>query len=153
MLASARLPSTLRPSSSDGTVAASRQTDFTDKAFLQKTSHECPDIKNGVVRISKPFFLWVSTICINQNDNQEMAHQIHFMAAIYAKAYRVIVWLGDAQNESDEATRANTDSMRRVSGPFGPVSTSDFTAAQAAMVLPDLGKATNRVTLPELTKF
>jgi hypothetical protein len=45
---------------------------------------------------------WVDAICINQMDENEKEHQIQFMAAIYAKASRVIVWLGEAQ-ENDQA--------------------------------------------------
>jgi hypothetical protein len=46
--------------------------------------------------------LWVDAICINQTDDNEKEHQIQFMAAIYAKASRVIIWLGEAQ-ENDQA--------------------------------------------------
>jgi hypothetical protein len=55
-----------------------------------------------------PFFeriLWVDAICINQGDNTEKAGQIQYMAEIYSKASRVIVWLGplgEVKSDSDQ---------------------------------------------------
>jgi hypothetical protein len=53
-----------------------------------------------------PRTIWVDAVCINQADEKEKEHQIQFMAAIYAKASRVIVWLGEAQANSDQALEA-----------------------------------------------
>lgn len=39
--------------------------------------------------------LWVDAICINQQNADEKGHQVQSMAQIYAKASRVIVWLGE----------------------------------------------------------
>jgi hypothetical protein len=47
--------------------------------------------------------LWVDALCIQQNDNDEKGQQIQFMAEIYSKASRVVVWLGEAENDSDRA--------------------------------------------------
>ncbi|KAK3318730.1 heterokaryon incompatibility protein-domain-containing protein [Apodospora peruviana] len=47
--------------------------------------------------------LWVDAICINQEDNEEKGHQVQAMARIYVIAACVIVWLGKAADESDEA--------------------------------------------------
>jgi hypothetical protein len=47
--------------------------------------------------------IWVDAICINQNDIQEKEHQIGFMAVVYAKASRVLVWLGESYDDSDYA--------------------------------------------------
>jgi len=51
-------------------------------------------------------FLWIDALCINQEDPEEKAGQIVLMARIFAKASRVIVWLGEAKDNSDEALRA-----------------------------------------------
>ncbi|ETS82344.1 hypothetical protein PFICI_04220 [Pestalotiopsis fici W106-1] len=40
--------------------------------------------------------LWVDAICINQTDDDEKAIQVQRMAAVYSKASRVRVWLGEA---------------------------------------------------------
>jgi len=47
--------------------------------------------------------LWIDAICINQGDDIEKGHQVESMAKIYAKASRVIVWLGEATGNSDQA--------------------------------------------------
>lgn len=40
------------------------------------------------------FFLWVETICINQEDTQEKSSQVKRMNETYARADQVAVWLG-----------------------------------------------------------
>lgn len=47
--------------------------------------------------------IWVDAICINQGDDREKGKQIRYMAEIYSKASRVIVWLGGAEDGSDRA--------------------------------------------------
>lgn len=51
-------------------------------------------------------FLWIDAICIDQKENAEKNHQVQSMAKIYAKAGRVIVWLGDAADNGDQALEA-----------------------------------------------
>jgi hypothetical protein len=51
----------------------------------------------SIVRI-----IWIDAICINQKDGKEKAHQIQSMAKIYGQANRVIVWLGEAGDDSDQ---------------------------------------------------
>ncbi|KAJ5722029.1 HET-domain-containing protein [Penicillium malachiteum] len=48
-------------------------------------------------------FLWIDAICINQEDTAEKGQQIAYMAEIYSKASRVIIWLGEGQDGSDKA--------------------------------------------------
>lgn len=50
--------------------------------------------------------IWVDAVCINQTDEKEKEHQIPLMAEIYAKASRVIVWLGEAEDHGDRALEA-----------------------------------------------
>jgi hypothetical protein len=47
--------------------------------------------------------IWVDAICIDQADQREKEHQIKIMAKIYGQAARVIVWLGEAATNSDQA--------------------------------------------------
>ncbi|KAH7355909.1 heterokaryon incompatibility protein-domain-containing protein, partial [Pyrenochaeta sp. MPI-SDFR-AT-0127] len=47
--------------------------------------------------------IWVDAICINQTDDKEKESQIQFMAKIYSQASNVIVWLGEAAENSDRA--------------------------------------------------
>jgi hypothetical protein len=47
--------------------------------------------------------LWVDAICIDQGSLGERAKQVQLMAEVYYKARQVIVWLGEATPETDEA--------------------------------------------------
>ena len=47
--------------------------------------------------------IWVDAVCINQADEKEKGQQIQSMAKIYGQANRVIVWLGKAADDSDQA--------------------------------------------------
>jgi hypothetical protein len=47
--------------------------------------------------------VWVDSICINQADEKEKERQIQLMAKIYGQANRVIVYLGEAADNSDLA--------------------------------------------------
>lgn len=47
--------------------------------------------------------IWIDAICINQNDDREKEHQIQLMAHIYGRAGRVVVWLGQATDDSEMA--------------------------------------------------
>jgi len=47
--------------------------------------------------------IWVDAICINQNNPEERGRQVQSMTKIYGKANRVIVWLGEAADNSDIA--------------------------------------------------
>lgn len=47
--------------------------------------------------------VWVDAICIDQNNTAEKSQQVQSMAKIYAKASRVIVWLGEVAATSDQA--------------------------------------------------
>jgi hypothetical protein len=48
-----------------------------------------------------PLVIWVDAVCINQTDAAEKENQIRLMPAIYAKASRVVAWLGEAADDSD----------------------------------------------------
>jgi hypothetical protein len=47
--------------------------------------------------------IWADFVCINQEDEKEKERQIQSMAKIYGQANRVIVYLGEAVNDSDQA--------------------------------------------------
>jgi hypothetical protein len=50
--------------------------------------------------------MWVDAICIDQANEKEKQDQLRLMAEIYAKARRVVVWLGEAENASHHALEA-----------------------------------------------
>ncbi|KAI8949089.1 heterokaryon incompatibility protein-domain-containing protein [Xylaria longipes] len=47
--------------------------------------------------------LWVDAICIDQHNEIEKAEQVQYMAEIFSKASRVVVWLGEAENDGERA--------------------------------------------------
>jgi ankyrin repeat protein len=54
--------------------------------------------------------LWVDAICIDQSNELERGHQVQQMCKIYSQAEEVIVWLGQATDETD----LFMDSLRRL---------------------------------------
>ncbi|KAF3074268.1 hypothetical protein CFAM422_003475 [Trichoderma lentiforme] len=50
--------------------------------------------------------LWIDAVCIDQTSVEERGEQIQYMAEIYSKANRVIVWLGEAADNSDQALKS-----------------------------------------------
>ena len=48
-------------------------------------------------------YLWVDALCINQDDAIEKSQQIRKMASIYNNAQRVLVWLGQGDDDSERA--------------------------------------------------
>ncbi|KLU85042.1 hypothetical protein MAPG_04074 [Magnaporthiopsis poae ATCC 64411] len=50
--------------------------------------------------------IWIDAVCIDQEDKDEKKQQVQSMARIYANASRVIVWLGKAAGDSDQALEA-----------------------------------------------
>jgi hypothetical protein len=47
--------------------------------------------------------IWVDAVCIDQENIKEKEDQIQLMAKIYSQATRVLVWLGEAAHNSDQA--------------------------------------------------
>ena len=86
-------------------------------ALLRLQNHTCPRI------------VWVDAICINQANNKEKESQIPLMAEVYAKATRVVVWLGEIEDDSNEALNAirvtaeNSTSLSKTQLPVQAVST------------------------------
>ncbi|KAH9875470.1 hypothetical protein J1614_004962 [Plenodomus biglobosus] len=46
--------------------------------------------------------LWVDAVCINQDDIDERNSQVQLMGILYAEAERVLIWLGEADETTDE---------------------------------------------------
>ena len=45
---------------------------------------------------------WIDAICINQEDSIERDEQVRRMKALYQNANRVIIWLGDYNDKTDD---------------------------------------------------
>lgn len=54
--------------------------------------------------------LWVDAVCINQEDLEERSQQVRMMRDIYSAAQRVLIWLGEGDEQTDWAIgRLNGD--------------------------------------------
>jgi hypothetical protein len=49
--------------------------------------------------------LWIDSICINQNDNDEKNVQVANMREIYVRAEHTLIWLGTEADQSSEALK------------------------------------------------
>lgn len=49
----------------------------------------------------KPRILWIDAVCINQEDLDERSHQVSMMGSVYRTARRVLVWLGEGDEDTD----------------------------------------------------
>jgi hypothetical protein len=78
--------------------------------------------------------IWVDAVCIDQNDDPEKKHQIGLMSKIYSQANRVIIWLGEAADDSDLAVEEI-----RVAGSKKSTDSSNETIQRAIRAL--LGRA------------
>jgi hypothetical protein len=75
--------------------------------------------------------IWVDAVCINQENEEEKGHQIQSMARIYGQANRVIVWLGEAADNSDRAV----EEIRTAAGRQSTNSSNEKSIQQAILAL------------------
>ncbi|KAK4986681.1 hypothetical protein LTR50_005126 [Elasticomyces elasticus] len=54
-------------------------------------------------RSDRTLSLWIDQLCIDQSDNDEKSGQVSMMGRIYGFSWNTIVWLGEAQDNSDKA--------------------------------------------------
>lgn len=53
----------------------------------------------------KPDLLWIDALSIDQANNLERSQQVAMMGKIYARACRVLIWLGTGQPDYDQGVR------------------------------------------------
>jgi len=78
----------------------------------EESFHVTPNLYLALKRLrnpSQPRLLWIDAICINQRNILERNHQVHIMSKIYSQARRVIVWLG----EEDQNDRLASDVIHK----------------------------------------
>ncbi|KAK3343936.1 heterokaryon incompatibility protein-domain-containing protein, partial [Lasiosphaeria hispida] len=79
---------------------------FTDEGYLLVRDNLYAALSRLRDR-SLPRIVWADAICIDQDSNNERNHQVQFMAKIYARASRVVVWLEEAtENGSTDGDQA-----------------------------------------------
>lgn len=76
-------------------------------------------------RTDKPFLIWIDSICINQDDNEEKSKQIQLMGQIYSMASETVAWIGKTEGDSALAISAMKSFGLRFGSPdpsrHGPV--------------------------------
>ncbi|KAF1970680.1 HET-domain-containing protein [Bimuria novae-zelandiae CBS 107.79] len=68
-----------------------------------RITRNCSIALHHLRRQKESRFLWVDSICIDQNSPNERNHQVSMMGQVYSKAWRVVVWLGRSQIRTDTA--------------------------------------------------
>ncbi|KAF2263768.1 HET-domain-containing protein [Lojkania enalia] len=53
----------------------------------------------------EPRFLWIDSVCIDQDSHRERNHQVGLMGEIYSRADRVLVWLGKGDYKTRKAVK------------------------------------------------
>lgn len=61
----------------------------------------------------QPRWIWIDSICINQNDVEEKTGQVRLMAEIYSKAVEVLLWLGESTKTSGMVLKSISSKARR----------------------------------------
>lgn len=64
------------------------------------------NLHTALLRLRNHFFeriVWVDAVCIDQGNRLEKGRQIQHMTEIYHQASRVIVWLGEGTDKSNQA--------------------------------------------------
>ncbi|KAF2997959.1 hypothetical protein E8E13_006149 [Curvularia kusanoi] len=91
----------------------------TPEGYLEIT----PNLHEALGELRDPVFsrtLWIDAVCINQDDLDERASQVSFMAGIYSHAIQVVIWLGPgAVNETQELFAAIEDASEIARHPIG----------------------------------
>lgn len=66
----------------------------------------------------QPHFVWIDSICINQDDFEERNQQGKMVMGVYSSAETVLMWLGSAEDGNNEAMdylgKVKTEELRRI---------------------------------------
>lgn len=57
-------------------------------------------------RFNTSRILWIDAVCINQYNLEEKGRQVAFMGEVYSKAVRNLIWLGEADDLTEQALGA-----------------------------------------------
>ncbi|KAF4336685.1 hydrolase or acyltransferase (alpha beta hydrolase superfamily) [Fusarium beomiforme] len=94
-------------------------------------------------RSGEPTYIWIDSICINQNDNDEKSYQVAMMGNLYTKASKVLACVGPQQDNS-QMIRSTLDNVmtlssdlysRRAEFPYDDQTTVQFIGDHANQML------------------
>ena len=83
------------------------------------------DILRRIRQPSTSRVLWIDRLCINQSDIQEKTAQVSQMREIYSNCTRVLVWIGELEEENELADAAAAFSVLEYFARFDPGEGSD----------------------------
>ena len=66
-----------------------------DQGSVLRITSNVSSMLRHLRKSSKPRYLWIDAICLNQDDAQEKSIQVARMGDIYHEARKVLVWLGE----------------------------------------------------------
>lgn len=80
----------------------------THRILLARTIHHVSKNLNSFLlrqrdECSTKQYLWIDALCINQADETEKEEQIGLMRSIYSDAAGLLIWLGEADSQSEKA--------------------------------------------------
>jgi hypothetical protein len=91
---------------------ASDQEVFCSGRLLLVTANAAMVLRHLRLR-RQPRWIWIDSICINQNNVQEKTGQVRLMTEIYSRAVEVLLWLGESTNTSGMSLRSISSRPRR----------------------------------------
>ena len=90
------------------------------------------EVRNQALKTpDQPRFIWIDSICINQGNTREKAHQVNLMRDVYQSAKFVFSWLGPADYYTDvamDALRGLTQHVWEAVDPTGRLSPQQMRA-------------------------
>ncbi|KAF5965366.1 heterokaryon incompatibility het-6 [Fusarium coicis] len=96
-----------------------------------------PNLHSALIHLRSPDTvrtLWVDALCINQSVHGERNQQVRIMGDIYKSARQVVVWLGDAADDSQLVFQHLNDESNPDSFHSGPPPPEDKRRAWSAFV-------------------
>ncbi|KAK4455330.1 heterokaryon incompatibility protein-domain-containing protein [Podospora aff. communis PSN243] len=100
--------------------------------LLDALHHLCRYLAQSTSTTGVPDWVWIDTLCINQQHQEERGHQVQMMASVYGRARKVISWLGSGDSaitsafsfiaETVEAAKNSAKSQAQAGMLLGPES-------------------------------
>ncbi|KAF5133336.1 Heterokaryon incompatibility protein 6, OR allele [Metarhizium anisopliae] len=75
-----------------GLIVAGARLDVSDRVY---------DIVHDRASFLMTRHIWIDSICINQQDNEEKSSQVQLMRKIYGSSYHTVIWLGHGSDAND----------------------------------------------------
>jgi hypothetical protein len=90
--------------------------DDSNQSLQVKVTRNCEAALRRLRSRNEAKTVWIDAICINQEDISERGHQVHHMPRIYSTATQVLVYLGEAYDNSESVLDAIHKQQVNVSG-------------------------------------